>query len=215
MPFTFNFWLLASNRTNCRHEGYEVSTGCYCEYWPSDPRHILPMFCQFVQAASRQSVPTIPTRIVKYCGFGPACFRLNINIRTSRFLVLAEWPSVLFKSSIDIINTQEHSRGNKHIIKKWKYIPLNIILKHTIFHLFHSKNGHNNQYSNRESFPPLPGQPLKVRTKNHRPSIQNGFPAGPRAIQVLPVLRVGAVGSCRGLRKKKVHLKPPSRLPNN
>lgn len=114
---TFNFWLLASNRTNCRHEGYEVSTGCYCEYWPSDPRHILPMFCQFVQAASRQSVPTIPTRIVKFCGFGPACFRLNINIRTSRFLVQAEWPSVLFKSSINIINTQEHSRRSKNIIE--------------------------------------------------------------------------------------------------
>lgn len=45
---TFNFWLLASNLTNCRHEGYEVSTGCYCEYWPSDPRHILPMFCQSI-----------------------------------------------------------------------------------------------------------------------------------------------------------------------
>lgn len=135
-----------------------------------------------------------------FLGFGPACFRLNI--RTSRFLVQAEWPSVLFKSSINIINTQEHSRGSKNIIEPWKYTPLNIILKHTIFHLFHSKNGHTNQYSNRESFSPSPGRPLKVRTKNHRPSIQNGFPAGPRAIQVLPVFRVGAGGSCRGLKKK-------------
>ena len=45
---TFNFWLLASNLTNCRHEVYEVSKGYYCEYWPSNPRRILPMFCQSI-----------------------------------------------------------------------------------------------------------------------------------------------------------------------
>ena len=141
-----------------------------------------------------------------FLGFGPACFRLNI--RTSRFLVQAEWPSVLFKSSINIINTQDHSRGSKNIIEPWKYIPLKNILKHTIFHLFHSKNGHNNQYSNRESGQPLTtGNPWRCAPKTIGQASKTDFRQVPEPSRSYRCSGWAQLEVAEVWKKKHVHLK--------